>query len=231
MNPSLTRDPHEIDRPNHWWKPALLMGTVLALFTAAVLLDAGQYIVRIRTWIGSLGAWGPAAFIAFYVVATIVALPGSVMSALAGGLFGAVWGVVYVSIGATIGAAVCFLISRHLARDAVSRWLEGRPAFEKLDRLTGTHGWAVVAIARFTPLIPYNVLNYGFGLTRVGFWPYLFWSWLGMLPGTVVYVVGTDAVLRALREGRVPWPLVATAAAGALVLLAVAYAFRNFAED
>ena len=122
------------------------------------------------------------------------------MTAAAGALFGSFWGVVYVNIAATIGAALAFLVARYWARRAVVNWLQGNARFQKLDALTSKHGAVIVAVTRLVPLFPFNLLNYGFGLTRVGFWTYLFWSWLCMLPGTVLYVVGTDAVLTALRS-------------------------------
>ncbi len=66
----------------------------------------------------------------------------------------------------------------------------------------------MVAITRLVPLFPFNLLNYGFGLTLVPFWTYVFWSWICMLPGTVLYVVGADAVTSAISEGKIPWTLI-----------------------
>ena len=99
-------------------------------------------------------------------------------------------------------------------------WLAGSERFARLDRLTGRHGAVIVAITRLVPLFPFTLLNYGFGLTRIRLRTYVFWSWLCMLPGTVLYVVGADAVARALVSGRIPWTA-AGVAAGALALLAV----------
>lgn len=65
-----------------------------------------------------------------------------------------------------------------------------------------------VALTRLVPLFPFNLLNYGLGLTRVRLGTYIFWSWLCMLPGTLLYVVGTDAVISGLRKGRIPWALI-----------------------
>ena len=131
------------------------------------------------------------------------------------------WGVVYVSIASTAGASACFLIARFFARGAVSRWLAGKEKFQRLDRLSETHGAAIVAVTRLVPLFPFNLLNYGFGLTRVRFGTYVFFSWLCMLPGTILYVVGADAVVRTVREGRVPWVLVGVVALVVVVLVKV----------
>ena len=69
-----------------------------------------------------------------------------------------------------------------------------------------------MAITRLVPLFPYNLLNYGYGLTRVRFATYVFWSWLCMIPATIVYVVGADAIFTAMRDGEIPWALLAALA-------------------
>ncbi len=125
-------------------------------------------------------------------------------------MFGSVLGLVAsVSVASTLGAALAFAVARWFARDSVARWLAKNERFLRLDRMTGTARCVVVAITRLVPIFPFTLLNYGFGLTGVRFRTYVLWSWLCMLPGTVLYVVGADAVTRGLAEGRVPWPLVA----------------------
>jgi len=125
----------------------------------------------------------------------------------AGALFGSILGVISVSIASTLGASLAFLVARYFARDAVARWLSANEKFRRLDKMTEEHGAIIVALTRLVPIFPFNLLNYGFGLTRVRFWTYVFWSWLCMLPGTVLYVVGADAVIQAITEGKVPWAL------------------------
>jgi len=134
-------------------------------------------------------------------------------------MFGSVVGVITVSLGSTLGAAAAFAVARWFARDAVVRWLGGNASYTRLQDLTARHGAIVVAITRLVPLFPFNLLNYGFGLTAVPLPTYVFWSWLCMLPGTILYVVGADAVTKGLAEGRVPWTLagVILAVAGLLV--------------
>jgi uncharacterized membrane protein YdjX (TVP38/TMEM64 family) len=119
--------------------------------------------------------------------------------------------VVYVSIGSTLGAALCFLIARYVARASIAKGLENNPAFQRLDRMSAQQGALIVAITRLVPLFPFNLLNYGFGLTRVPFVTYIGWSWLCMLPGTILYVVGADAVSQMLTQSQIPWPLVTIA--------------------
>jgi len=65
-----------------------------------------------------------------------------------------------------------------------------------------------VAITRLIPLFPFNFLNYAFGMTGVKFGTYVFWSWLCMLPFTIVYVAGADALITGVKEGKIPWPVI-----------------------
>jgi len=76
------------------------------------------------------------------------------------------------------------------------------------------------------PIFPFNLLNYGFGLTRVPFWTYVFWTWLCIIPGTVLYVVGADAVLQGVAQGKVPWGLV-LAFGAALIFLTILVRFAR----
>jgi len=144
-------------------------------------------------------------FTAMFAVAVILAVPGGPITILAGSLFGVFQGTVVVSAGSTLGAAAAFLIARYAARDQVSRWLARNPRFVKLDDMIREKGFFVIAIVRLIPLFPFNLVNYGMGLTSVSFGYYVLMSWLCMLPGTVLYVAGGDVFKRALTEGCVPW--------------------------
>ncbi|HBJ84011.1 MAG TPA: hypothetical protein DDZ88_09115 [Verrucomicrobiales bacterium] len=99
-----------------------------------------------------------------------------------------VYGTGIVSIASTLGAALAFLVGRFLARDAIAARMAGNPAFAALDRALTDDGWKVVALARLSPVFPYTLLNYAFGLTKVRFTHYVLVSWIAMLPGTVLYV-------------------------------------------
>lgn len=191
-----------------WWRPALLLCLLLAIAVGGRLLGASERLWALRQWLTTLGPWGVLVFILIYIIAVVAIVPGDLITMTAGAIFGSVLGVVVVSIGPTAGASLAFLISRYCARDAVVRWLGGNEKFQKLDRLTAEHGAIIVALTRLIPFFPFNLLNYGFGLTRVPFWTFLFWSWLCMIPGTVLYVVGADALAQALVQRQVPWPLI-----------------------
>jgi len=202
------------------WRPIALLLVVIAILVLSYVFGIGEKLAALRGWIEALGALGPAVFILIYAGAVVAALPGSAITIIAGAIFGSVLGVIIVSIASTLGAALAFLVGRYFARDAIAKWLSKRERFRKLDDLTEEHGATIVALVRIVPVFPFNIVNYGFGLTRVRFWTYVFWSWLCMLPGTVLYVVGTDAISQAMIQKRVPWPLIGVFIA-VLVLLVV----------
>jgi uncharacterized membrane protein YdjX (TVP38/TMEM64 family) len=190
-------------------KPLLAILIILLLVFAGKYYGLSEKFGDFREWVASKGAWGPIIFMGVYALATVTAIPGSALTIMAGAIFGSIVGVVTVIFGATIGASLCFLISRYFARDFVVSLLSKSEKFKKLDDMTEKNGAIIVAITRLVPLFPFNLLNYGFGLTKVPFMTYVFWSFICMLPGTVLYVVGTDAVTTAIREGKIPWVLVA----------------------
>jgi pyruvate/2-oxoglutarate dehydrogenase complex dihydrolipoamide dehydrogenase (E3) component/uncharacterized membrane protein YdjX (TVP38/TMEM64 family) len=216
--------PHEaigaMEKKSGWWRPVVLLTAIIAILVLARVFGIGEQLGALRDWLHTLGPWGPLVFVGIYVVAVVAALPGSAITIVAGALFGSVLGVILVSIGATLGASLAFLIGRYWARGAVVTWLSRNEKFRKLDQLTEEHGAIIVALTRLVPIFPFNLLNYGFGLTKVPFWTYVFWSWLCMLPGTVLYVVGADAVATSLAQGMIPWALVG-AFAVVLVLLTI----------
>lgn len=221
----------EAGKTRAWWRPVVLLAAVVVVLILAKAVGVGERLGEVRDWIHGLGRWGPGVFVAFYAIAVLAALPGSALTVAAGALFGSVLGVAVVSVGATLGASLAFLVARYFAREATARWLSQNEKFRRLDHLTEERGAIIVALTRLVPLFPFNLLNYGFGLTRVPFWTYVFWSWLCMLPGTVLYVVGADAVTKGIAEGQVPWPLIgALAGVGFTVAVLVQFARRRLSE-
>ena len=146
----------------------------------------GGLLPRFAEWVEGLGFWGPAVFIAGYVVTTVAFIPGAVMTLAAGAVFGLPKATAYVLTGATLGSAVAFLFSRHLAREAVAARVAGNARFAAIDRAVGTQGFKMVLLMRLSPVFPYNLLNYSLGLTTVRFTDYALAS-IGMLPGTLLY--------------------------------------------
>jgi len=167
---------------------AAAAGAVLALALAWRFLPLAAWLRSLEDRIGSMGNAGLLVYGLVYVVAVLLFVPGLILTLAAGFLFGFVRGCLLVSAASTIAAALAFLIARHLARDRIERWARRRPEFEAIDRAVGENGWKIVALLRLSPLVPFSLSNYLYGLTSVRFAPYVLTSWLAMIPATLVYV-------------------------------------------
>ena len=165
----------------------LIAGAIGLVALIALGRLAGGYIQPFAQWVDGLGFWGPAVFVFGYAVAVVAFVPASLLTLGAGAIFGIVDGVIYVFVAATVGSCLAFLVSRYLARSAVERKLEGKPKFSAIDRAVAAEGLKIVFLLRLTPAVPFNLLNYALGLTRVRFTDYAIAS-VGMLPGTLLYV-------------------------------------------
>ncbi len=151
------------------------------------LLPLAEWIAAFRTWVAAQGIWGHVCFVAVYILATVALAPGSPLTLAAGLAFG-FYAFPSVIVGATIGAALAFLVGRYLARSWVARQVAKYPTFRAVDRAIHSEGWKIVALMRLSPLVPFNLQNYFFGVTRVGFWPYVLATFFGIMPGTLLYV-------------------------------------------
>ncbi len=168
-----------------WLAIAMMVAAVVAAF---FVFDVRALLRDGLDAIGRLGPWGPVLFVAIYVVATVLFLPGSVLTLGAGAVFGVGLGSIYVSIGSTLGATAAFLVGRYLARDWVGKKIAGNASFAAIDRAVADEGWKIVGLTRLSPAFPFSLLNYAFGLTQVNLRDYVLASWIGMMPGTVMYV-------------------------------------------
>ena len=158
----------------------------IVLLVAALPMDTLMEALRI--WIGSLGFWGPLAFAITYGIAATLFIPASALSLAAGVLFGIWLGTAAVWLGATLAIALSFLIARYIARARVEELAKTRPRFAAVDRAVGEQGWKIVALTRLSPVFPFNLQNYLFGVTAIRFWPYCIASAAFILPGTFLYV-------------------------------------------
>ena len=168
------------------WVLALLAVAFLLVFL--YFLDVQELFQVALAWISDLGPWGPVFFIVFYILATVLFLPGLIPTMAAGVLFGVIQGTLLVSISSISGATLAFLIGRYLAREWVAAMIRGNQKFEAIDAAVAEEGWKIVGLTRLSPVFPFNLLNYAFGLTQVSLKDYFLASWIGMLPGTVMYV-------------------------------------------
>jgi uncharacterized membrane protein YdjX (TVP38/TMEM64 family)/rhodanese-related sulfurtransferase/sulfur relay (sulfurtransferase) complex TusBCD TusD component (DsrE family) len=166
--------------------------TRIALFAVLVAAIGGAYLYRdqlnvaaLESWVKNAGSLGPLLYIALYASATVLFLPGSLLTLAGGALFGPAWGTLYSLTGATLGATLAFLVARYLAQEWVRQRTGG--ILKKLLDGVNAEGWKFVAFVRLVPLFPFNLLNYALGLTRIGLVAYIGASFVFMFPGALAY--------------------------------------------
>jgi uncharacterized membrane protein YdjX (TVP38/TMEM64 family) len=169
-------------------KVIILITIIAGLSAMARYFNLQQLFHRVLVYIHEAGAMGFIVFFGLYVFATVFMIPGALLTLGAGALFGVVKGSVLVSVSSTVGAAAAFLVGRYLARDMVSRRFAGNAVFQAVDKAVGREGWKIVGLTRLSPIFPFILLNYAFGLTRISLRDYVLASWVGMIPATVMYV-------------------------------------------
>ncbi|CAG9463643.1 unnamed protein product [Pedinophyceae sp. YPF-701] len=210
------------------------LGIILLLVGAAVtnkdaLNDALAYFTSV---VDDWGYLGMAAYVAVYAVLEILAVPAIPLTMTAGALFGTIPGTIVSSLGATIAATGAFLIARYLARDRVLAFAQKNAKFRAIDRAIGKDSFKIVALLRLSPLLPFSLGNYLYGLTSVQLAPYVAASWLGMLPGTYAYVVagkfGRDALAGGAEGAGLEWWKLAL---GAAVTLGTVVYIGNLANE
>ncbi|MDA0837924.1 MAG: TVP38/TMEM64 family protein [Planctomycetota bacterium] len=171
-------------------KAKLIIATfvVAGLLISAKVFNFHTYLQSVLEWIQGLGPWGPIIFSVIYILCSILFIPGSVLTLAAGLLFGVVSGAIMVSVASTTGAALSFLLGRYFARGAIEKKIAGNEKFAAIDAAVSNEGFKIVLLTRLSPVFPFNLLNYAYGLTKVKFKDYVLGSWIGMMPGTVMYV-------------------------------------------
>jgi uncharacterized membrane protein YdjX (TVP38/TMEM64 family) len=168
-----------------WVVGGLLLVAVIAGW---YFLPLQAWAESFQTWIESMGVWGDLIFIGAYILSTILLIPVSVLTVVAGLVFGLGWGFFLVSIAATIGATIAYLIARYLVHDRVESYVQKHPKLRAANEAISEEGWKVVLLLRLSPVLPFNVQNYAYGITDVKLRHYVPATFFGILPGTLLYV-------------------------------------------
>jgi uncharacterized membrane protein YdjX (TVP38/TMEM64 family) len=171
------------------WRNLIFRSVLMVALAAAIIwLGLHREILQPAT-IGRelqhFGGWAPILFLVLYALATVLFVPGSVLTVAGGALFGPIWGTLWNLTGATLGATLAFMIARYIASD----WVAARSG-ERLSRLmrgVEEEGWRFIAFVRLVPLFPFNLMNYAFGLTRIRLREYVLASFVCMGPGALAY--------------------------------------------
>lgn len=166
--------------------PRLLIAVGLA--AAAILLAINRDRIDLATveqWTGQLGIWAPLGHVVLFAAGTVLFAPGAIFGLVGGALFGPIWGTLLNLAGATIGATAAFLVARYVAADWVRT--KAGPRIARLTSGVEAEGWRFVALMRLVPLVPFNLLNYALGLTRISLLQYVLASLVAMAPGTLAF--------------------------------------------
>ena len=179
---------HPSRHGGRWLKLVAVALGVVGLVLLFTLFPVTSWLVTVVEWIRGQGRVGWLFFAVAYGVAAVVLLPGSVLTIGAGFAYGPLWGLVLVSPVSVFAATTAFLLARTVARDWVVRRLGRDPRLAAIDAAVGQGGLKIVLLLRLSPLFPFGILNYTLGLTRVRLGDFVLGSWIGMLPGTLLYV-------------------------------------------
>lgn len=187
-------------------KVAGVIAALAAVSAIALLPPVRSALQRFLEWIADLGPLGIVVLALAYVPATVLCVPGSALTMGAGFVSGLIKGTIAVSIGATLGASAAFLVGRTFARRRVEAWVGKDPRFEAVDRAIAEKGFKIVLLLRLSPVFPFTVLNYALSVTRISFRQFVLATWIGTLPGTVMYVYVGSALkdLADVAAGRTP---------------------------
>jgi len=171
-----------------WLKSAIIVAVVTLVVILAWRLPVSHWIVSLADQLRGMGATGVALFIVVYVLAVVALLPGSLFGLAAGFAYGPVGGLLVASPASVLGATVAFLLGRTTLRDWIRKQTARSPKARALDKAIGKNSFKLILLLRLSPLIPFNILNYALGLSDARVGRYVVASFIGMLPGTWMYV-------------------------------------------
>jgi len=170
-------------------KFSILLCFVIIIIVLLSTLNITQFFENLLTWEKEHPAQGAFLFILVYIVATVLLIPGSILTLGAGFIFRPLPTAIGVVLaGASIGLFFAFLFGRYLCRGWVSQKLVHHAKFLAVDKALENEGWKVLFLLRLAPVFPFNILNYIAALTKIKLWQYLVASVIGIIPGTCLYV-------------------------------------------
>jgi len=199
----------EVQETNHCRKTTIrmILASIVIGFIIYIIVDSQRdnNVKRLSQdflqWVEENPTEGVFAFVGVYFIATVLFIPGSILTLGAGFVFGNVFGVglgatlacVAVFSGASLGAIGAFLLGRYLLREPIQNFSQKFPVFQAIDSALENNGLRIVTLLRLSPIVPFNAINYILGVTAVPLNAYII-ACAGMLPGTVLYVfIGSSA--------------------------------------
>lgn len=184
------------------FRPLASLLIILALVSAVVILQysglarfaSRENVEKISAFVQSTGAWGPALYILFCIVASLLFCPGTPLLLLAVP-FGALHGTIYAAIGLVLGSSASFLFARYTLRSFIQGYAKQNAIFRKIDEGVKREGWRMVMFTRLVPVFPYNIQNFAYGLTGIPLWIFAIVSGICMLPAIAAYVFAGGALI------------------------------------
>jgi len=187
-----------------YWKPIALVFLFAALCTITSLFPVKEWIRNLTYLLRGYGALGMLLFIVVYGASTVGFIPGSIFTVAAGLIYGVWVGTAVALSGATVGAALAFLVSRYLFRNWMQKMITQNEKLRAFDHAIARRGWKIVILLRLSPLVPFNLSNYFYGVTAIRFWPYVLASLIGMVPGALGYAYVGKVSQVGLEAGQLP---------------------------
>lgn len=163
-------------------------GAVALVVAIGWLLPVRQWTIALAERIRGVGPAGVLIFLAVYVVAEIALVPGSLLTMAAGFAYGPIGGLLVASPASVLAATASFLLGRTVLRAWIQKKIARSPKSRAIDRAIGRNSFKLILLLRLSPVVPFNVLNYVLGLSDANLARYLAASFIGMLPGTWLYV-------------------------------------------
>ncbi len=171
-------------KPKTWLVVALFSGLIVCLFSPLRVIFDVNFLTQNLC---SLGIWAICLFICAYILLSAIALPGTVLTIAGGAVFGLFWGTLWSVIGATLGAIAAFLLARYLLHDWYCRKFKHSRTLQRFHRAVRRSPLKFVLTVRFAPISPFNLVNFLFGLTPIDLKTYSLGTFLGIIPGTILY--------------------------------------------
>jgi uncharacterized membrane protein YdjX (TVP38/TMEM64 family) len=184
---------------------------------AIAFLPLKDWIDALQSWIEEHGALGVALFALAYLVATLALVPTSLFTLVAGAVFGVAWGFPLVIGTAVASASSAFFLARLVLREPARRRFSRHRVLQAVDKAVRKEGWKVVVLLRLSPIVPFGVQNYFFGVSSVKATHFIAATALGVMPATLVYLFIGAAGREALGSGSTArWALLAAGLAATL---------------
>ncbi|MFC1807962.1 TVP38/TMEM64 family protein [Candidatus Omnitrophota bacterium] len=208
---------------NSWVKLLLVAVGIAAivLILKSLNIDFSKVTVEdFKNMIDSWGAWGPVAYIIFYILRPLILFPAGVLSASAGVIWG-LKGFIYLQIAANISSTAEFLIARYFARDAVSKLIKGK--MQNIDEKIEKHGFLTVFLIRLIPNVAWDIQNLGLGVTKVKFRDYFLATFIGIMPGSFALVYFGSSIINVITNPKNFWMILL-----AIAIFAAIFFLQNF---